>query len=59
MLTSHYVVDIRSLIKFIYSVWKVTVEMSVLGQTGLCSLVPSFPQWPIVGAYEKLVRHLN
>lgn len=37
VLTSHYVVDIRRLIKVIYSVWKVEVKMSVLGQTEMSS----------------------
>lgn len=41
----------------IYSVGKVEVKMSVLGQTtDLCGSVPSSSQWSIVGAYEKLVR---
>lgn len=49
MLTSHYVVDIRKLVKVINSVWKIEVKMSVLEQTkGHHSLVPSLPQWPIV-----------
>lgn len=46
-------VDIRRLIKVICSVWKAGVKMPALGQTkGLHSFIPSYPQWPIVGACE-------